>query len=283
MTTATLSLPAPAKLNLFLHITSRRDDGYHNLQTLFQFLDHGDTLHFRLRSDGQIRLLTDLPGVAADDNLIIRAARMLKQASGTPLGADIQLDKTLPMGGGIGGGSSDAATTLLGLNTLWKTDLNLDQLAELGIRLGADVPVFVRGHAAWAEGVGEQLTPVELDEPWFLVVAPDCQVSTAEIFSDERLTRNTSPITLAAFVAGGGRNDCLPVVTTRYPEIRNTLILLNKYCEAKMTGTGSCLFGAFPNEREADKVRARLPATLRSFVARGCNVSPLHRELQKQA
>ena len=283
MTTATLSLPAPAKLNLFLHITSRRDDGYHNLQTLFQFLDHGDTLHFRLRSDGQIRLLTDLPGVAADDNLIIRAARMLKQASGTPLGADIQLDKTLPMGGGIGGGSSDAATTLLGLNTLWKTDLNLDQLAELGIRLGADVPVFVRGHAAWAEGVGEKLTPVELDEPWFLVVAPDCQVSTAEIFSDERLTRNTSPITLAAFVAGGGRNDCLPVVTTRYPEIRNTLILLNKYCEAKMTGTGSCLFGAFPNEREADKVRARLPATLRSFVARGCNVSPLHRELQKQA
>lgn len=283
MTTATLSLPAPAKLNLFLHITSRRDDGYHNLQTLFQFLDHSDTLHFRLRSDGQIRLLTDLPGVAADDNLIIRAARMLKQASGTPLGADIQLDKTLPMGGGIGGGSSDAATTLLGLNTLWKTDLNLDQLAELGIRLGADVPVFVRGHAAWAEGVGEQLTPVELDEPWFLVVAPDCQVSTAEIFSDERLTRNTSPITLAAFVAGGGRNDCLPVVTTRYPEIRNTLILLNKYCEAKMTGTGSCLFGAFPNEREADKVRARLPATLRSFVARGCNVSPLHRELQKQA
>ncbi|POB02431.1 4-(cytidine 5'-diphospho)-2-C-methyl-D-erythritol kinase [Halopseudomonas oceani] len=283
MTTATLSLPAPAKLNLFLHITSRRDDGYHNLQTLFQFLDHGDTLHFRLRSDGQIRLLTDLPGVAADDNLIIRAAQMLKQASGTPLGADIQLDKTLPMGGGIGGGSSDAATTLLGLNTLWKTDLNLDQLAELGIRLGADVPVFVRGHAAWAEGVGEQLTPVELDEPWFLVVAPDCQVSTAEIFSDERLTRNTSPITLAAFVAGGGRNDCLPVVTTRYPEIRNTLILLNKYCEAKMTGTGSCLFGAFPNEREADKVRARLPATLRSFVARGCNVSPLHRELQKQA
>lgn len=283
MTTATLSLPAPAKLNLFLHITSRRDDGYHNLQTLFQFLDHGDTLHFRLRSDGQIRLLTDLPGVAADDNLIIRAARMLKQASGTPFGADIQLDKILPMGGGIGGGSSDAATTLLGLNTLWKTGLNLDQLAELGIRLGADVPVFVRGHAAWAEGVGEQLTPVELDEPWFLVVVPDCQVSTAEIFSDERLTRNTTPITLAAFVAGGGRNDCLPVVATRYPEIRNTLILLNKYCEAKMTGTGSCLFGAFPNEREADKVRARLPATLRSFVARGCNVSPLHRELQKQA
>ncbi|MAY08404.1 MAG: 4-(cytidine 5'-diphospho)-2-C-methyl-D-erythritol kinase [Pseudomonadales bacterium] len=283
MNTATLSLPAPAKLNLFLHVTGQRDDGYHTLQTLFQFLDYGDTLHFSSRSDGKIALLSDLPGVDAEDNLIVRAARLLKEASSTPLGADIKLDKILPMGGGIGGGSSDAATTLLGLNHLWQTGLSIDQLAELGIRLGADVPVFVRGHAAWAEGVGEQLTPVELEEPWFLVVAPDCPVSTAEIFSDERLTRNSSPITLAAFVAGGGRNDCLPVVTTRYPEIRNTLILLNKYCETKMTGTGSCLFGAFPNEREADKVRARLPATLRSFVARGCNVSPLHRELQKQA
>lgn len=283
MNTATLSLPAPAKLNLFLHVTGQRDDGYHTLQTLFQFLDYGDTLHFSSRNDGKIVLLSDLPGVDAEDNLIVRAARLLKDASITPLGADIKLDKILPMGGGIGGGSSDAATTLLGLNHLWQTGLSIDQLAELGIRLGADVPVFVRGHAAWAEGVGEQLTPVELEEPWFLVVAPDCPVSTAEIFSDERLTRNSSPITLAAFVAGGGRNDCLPVVTTRYPEIRNTLILLNKYCEAKMTGTGSCLFGAFPNEREADKVRARLPATLRSFVARGCNVSPLHRELQKQA
>ena len=283
MNTATLSLPAPAKLNLFLHVTGQRDDGYHTLQTLFQFLDYGDTLHFSSRSDGKIALLSDLPGVDAEDNLIVRAARLLKEASSTPLGADIKLDKILPMGGGIGGGSSDAATPLLGLNHLWQTGLSIDQLAELGIRLGADVPVFVRGHAAWAEGVGEQLTPVELEEPWFLVVAPDCPVSTAEIFSDERLTRNSSPITLAAFVAGGGRNDCLPVVTTRYPEIRNTLILLNKYCETKMTGTGSCLFGAFPNEREADKVRARLPATLRSFVARGCNVSPLHRELQKQA
>tara|TARA_B100001964_G_scaffold6162_2_gene6764 strand:+ start:588 stop:1439 length:852 start_codon:yes stop_codon:yes gene_type:complete len=283
MNSTTLSLPAPAKLNLFLHITGRRANGYHELQTLFQFLDYGDTLHFSLRDDGQLNLLTELAGVDAEDNLIIRAARLLREASGCQLGADIRLDKILPMGGGIGGGSSDAATTLLGLNQLWQTGLSLDQLAELGIRLGADVPVFVHGKAAWAEGVGEKLTPVELDEPWFLVVAPACHVSTAEIFSDQRLTRDTSPITLAAFREVGSRNDCLPVVTTRYPEIRNTLILLNKYCEAKMTGTGSCLFGAFPNEREADKVRARLPATLRSFVARGCNVSPLHRELQKQA
>jgi 4-diphosphocytidyl-2-C-methyl-D-erythritol kinase len=281
MNRATLSLPAPAKLNLFLHITGRRADGYHLLQTLFQFLDHGDTLHFTPREDGQIRLLTELPGVAAEDNLILRAARRLQQVSGTRLGADIVLDKRLPMGGGIGGGSSDAATTLVGLDHLWQTDLGEDRLAALGLELGADVPVFVRGRAAWAEGVGEQLTPVEVDEPWYLVVVPPCHVSTAEIFSDERLTRDTTPITLAAFREHGGRNDCLPVVTARYPEIRNTLILLNKFCEAKMTGTGSCLFGAFPNEREADKVRARLPATLKAFVARGCNTSPLHALLDK--
>ncbi|MFA5677396.1 MAG: 4-(cytidine 5'-diphospho)-2-C-methyl-D-erythritol kinase [Pseudomonas sp.] len=281
MTAHTLSLPAPAKLNLFLHITGRRSDGYHLLQTLFQFLDYGDTLHFTLRDDGQIRLLTELPGVAPEDNLIVRAARQLQQASGTPLGADIRLDKRLPLGGGIGGGSSNAATTLVGLDRLWQTGFSEDQLADMGLKLGADVPVFVRGRAAWAEGVGEQLTPVEVDEPWYLVVVPACQVSTAEIFNDQRLTRNTSPITLAAFREHGGRNDCLPVVTARYPEIRNTLILLNNFCEAKITGTGSCLFGAFPNEREADKVRARLPATLQTFVARGCNVSPLHALLNK--
>ena len=281
MTTTTLSLPAPAKLNLFLHITGRRADGYHLLQTLFQFLDYGDTLHFTPRTDGRIRLLSELPGVMPEDNLIVRAARALQQASGTALGADIRLDKRLPMGGGIGGGSSDAATTLVGLDHLWQTGLGEDRLAELGLRLGADVPVFVRGRAAWAEGVGERLTPVEVDEPWYLVVVPPCQVSTAEIFSDERLTRDTPPITLAAFREHGGRNDCLPVVMARYTEIRNTLILLNNFCEAKMTGTGSCLFGAFPNEREADKVRARLPATLQAFVAKGCNVSPLHALLDK--
>lgn len=282
MTHATLSLPAPAKLNLFLHITGRRPDGYHTLQTLFQFLDYGDTLHFTVRNDGQLRLSNALSGVASDDNLILRAARLLQQATGSPLGIDIQLDKRLPMGGGLGGGSSDAATTLVGLNHLWQTGLSLEQLAVLGLQLGADVPVFVHGRAAWAEGVGEQLTPVTLDQPWYLVVIPSCQISTAEIFSDELLTRDTSPITLAAFREHGGRNDCLPVVMTRYTEIRNTLILLNKYCEAKMTGTGSCLFGAFPNEREADKVRARLPATLQTFVARGCNVSPLHTSISKE-
>jgi len=279
----TLTLPAPAKLNLFLHVTGRRADGYHQLQTLFQFLDISDTLHFQRRDDGQIRLTPELPGVPVESNLVVRAAHLLQQASGTSLGADIRLEKRLPMGGGIGGGSSDAATTLLGLNHLWKTGLSLEQLAVLGLQLGADVPVFVQGRAAWAEGVGEQLTPVEIDEPWYLLAVPDCHVSTAEIFSDERLTRDTSPITLQAFREHGGRNDCLPVVTTRYHEVRNTLILLNNYCEAKMTGTGSCLFGAFPNECEADKVRARLPATLQTFVAKGCNVSPLHIQLDKAA
>ena len=278
-----LSLPAPAKLNLFLHVTGRRPDGYHTLQTLFQFIDLCDTLHFECRADGRLQLHDALPGVSPEDNLVVRAARLLQQASGCRLGADIHLDKRLPMGGGIGGGSSDAATTLVGLNHLWQTGLTLQQLADLGLSLGADVPVFVLGRAAWAEGVGEQLTPVTLDEPWYLVAVPDCQVSTAQIFSDERLTRDTQPITLAAFRNHGGRNDCLPVAEACYPEIRNTLILLNNYCEAKMTGTGSCVFGAFPNECEADKVRARLPATLQTFVARGCNVSPLHQMLFKVA
>ena len=278
-----LTLPAPAKLNLMLHITGRRADGYHELQTLFQFLDYGDELSFRLREDGQIRLLTELPGVDHDSNLIVRAARMLQRESGCTLGADIQLTKRLPMGGGIGGGSSDAATTLLGLDHLWNTGLGEDRLAELGLSLGADVPVFVRGRAAFAEGVGERLQPVDLAEPWFLVIAPQVSVSTAEIFADPELTRNTPAITVRSLLAGGGHNDCQPVVEKRYPEVRNALSLLNKFVPASMTGTGACVFGSFPNEGEADKVRRQLPDTLPSFVAHGRNVSMLHRSLEKLA
>ncbi|WAE61051.1 4-(cytidine 5'-diphospho)-2-C-methyl-D-erythritol kinase [Stutzerimonas sp. R40042] len=278
-----LTLPAPAKLNLMLHITGRRADGYHELQTLFQFLDYGDELSFRLREDGQIRLLTELPGVDHDSNLIVRAARMLQRESGCTLGADIQLTKRLPMGGGIGGGSSDAATSLLGLDHLWNTGLGEDRLAELGLSLGADVPVFVRGRAAFAEGVGERLQPVDLAEPWFLVIAPQVSVSTAEIFADPELTRNTPAITVRSLLAGGGHNDCQPVVEKRYPEVRNALSLLNKFVQARMTGTGACVFGSFPNEGEADKVRRQLPATLPSFVARGRNVSMLHRSLEQMA
>ncbi len=278
-----LTLPAPAKLNLMLHITGRRADGYHELQTLFQFLDYGDELVLRPREDGQIRLLTELPGVDHDSNLIVRAARLLQRESGCALGADIQLTKRLPMGGGIGGGSSDAATTLLGLDHLWNTGLGEDRLAELGLSLGADVPVFVRGRAAFAEGVGERLQPVDLPEPWFLVIAPQVSVSTAEIFADPELTRNTPAITVRSLLAGGGHNDCQPVVEKRYPEVRNALSLLNKFVQARMTGTGACVFGSFPNEGEADKVRRQLPATLPSFVARGRNVSMLHRSLERMA
>ncbi|EIK53148.1 4-diphosphocytidyl-2-C-methyl-D-erythritol kinase [Stutzerimonas stutzeri TS44] len=276
----TLTLPAPAKLNLMLHILGRRADGYHELQTLFQFLDYGDELSFSLRDDGQIRLHTDLPGVDHDSNLIVRAARLLQHESGCTLGADIELTKRLPMGGGIGGGSSDAATTLVGLDHLWRLNLGEDRLAEMGLTLGADVPVFVRGRAAFAEGVGERLHAVELEEPWFLVLAPQVSVSTAEIFADPELTRNTPAITVRSLLAGGGHNDCQPVVERRYPEVRNALSLLNKFVPASMTGTGACVFGSFPNEDEADKVRRQLPASLPSFVARGRNVSMLHRSLK---
>ena len=279
----TLTLPAPAKLNLMLHITGRRADGYHELQTLFQFLDHGDELGFHLREDGEIRLHTELPGVDHDSNLIVRAARLLQRTSNCSLGADITLLKRLPMGGGIGGGSSDAATTLLGLDYLWNLHLGEERLAELGLSLGADVPVFVRGRAAFAEGVGERLQPVDLPEPWFLVIAPQVSVSTAEIFADPELTRNTPAITVRSLLAGGGHNDCQPVVEKRYPEVRNALSLLNKFVPASMTGTGACVFGSFPNEGEADKVRRQLPDTLPSFVARGRNVSMLHRCLEKLA
>ncbi|CDZ92742.1 MULTISPECIES: 4-(cytidine 5'-diphospho)-2-C-methyl-D-erythritol kinase [Pseudomonadaceae] len=278
---STLRLPAPAKLNLMLHITGRRADGYHELQTLFQFLDHGDELTFTLRNDGQIRLHTELPGVDHDSNLIVRAARLLQSRSGCPLGADIQLLKRLPMGGGIGGGSSDAATTLLGLDHLWQTNMGEDCLARIGLELGADVPVFVRGRAAFAEGVGERLQPVELSEPWYLVIAPQVSVSTAEIFSDPELTRNTPAITVRSLLAGGGHNDCQPVVEKRFPEVRNALNLLNKFVPAKMTGTGACVFGSFPNKAEADKVCRQLPADMPGFVAQGRNISMLHRKLKE--
>ncbi|MGA6108033.1 4-(cytidine 5'-diphospho)-2-C-methyl-D-erythritol kinase [Pseudomonas solani] len=279
MQDAQLILPAPAKLNLMLHILGRRADGYHELQTLFQFLEHGDELGFTLRQDGEIHLRTEVPGVPHESNLIVRAARRLQQESGTALGADIWLDKRLPMGGGIGGGSSDAATTLLGLDHLWQTQLGEDRLAELGLALGADVPVFVRGRAAFAEGVGERLQPVTLPEPWFLVAVPQVFVSTAEVFTDPELTRNTPPINLRSLLEGGGRNDCQPVVEKRYPDVRNALILLNNFTAARLTGTGACVFGSFPNKDDADKVARQLPATLPNFVSRGSNISMLHRKL----
>lgn len=279
--TETLTLPAPAKLNLFLHITGRRPDGYHELQTVFQFLDRADRLHFRLRRGGELTLTPELPGVPAESNLVLRAARLLQSESGCRLGADIALEKELPMGGGIGGGSSDAATTLLGLNRLWQLGLSEDRLAELGLRLGADVPVFVRGRAAWAEGVGERLEPVEIPEPHYLVLTPNVHVSTAEVFRHPQLTRHTPAITLAAFRAGGGgltlRNDCENVVRTLSPEVDAALRWLGSHGPAHMTGTGACCFLPCSDRAAAEALLAQSP--IPGFVARGMNRSPAHSAL----
>ena len=279
-----LSLPAPAKLNLFLHINSRRDDGYHNLQTIFQLLDQGDLLHFHHRDDGELHLTPQLDGVADEDNLIIKAARLLAETTGCSQGADIKLEKQLPMGGGIGGGSSNAATTLVGLNHLWQTHLSIEALAQLGAQLGADVPVFVRGQSAWAEGVGDKLQAVELPEKWFLVLTPNCHVSTAEIFSHKELTRDTPIITVAASFEQGGRNDCQPLVRKLFPAVDIALNWLSQYGDARMTGTGACVFAPFDTAEAAEAVLAELnnsgPENLQGFVAKGVNQSPLHNLLQ---
>lgn len=277
-----LTLPAPAKLNRMLHIVGRRDDGYHELQTLFQFLDHGDTLHFSLREDSEIVLTPPLPSVAASDNLIMRAARLLRQETGCRIGVDIYLDKRLPMGGGLGGGSSDAATTLLALDRLWELGLGLDRLAELALRLGADVPVFIRGQAAWAEGVGERLVPVSLDTPWFVIVHPGIEIATSQVFSDAQLTRNTPPISMARALLEGPRawrNDCEPTVRRLYPVVGEALDWLSGFAPTLLTGTGACLFCRLTHENEANKILRRVGNDWLAFKARGCNVSPLHQAL----
>jgi 4-diphosphocytidyl-2-C-methyl-D-erythritol kinase len=273
-----ISLPSPAKLNLFLHITGQRADGYHNLQTIFQFLDVGDTLHFTLRQDPTLTLTPEIAGVPHEQNLIIRAARALQQASSCSLGADIELIKILPMGGGIGGGSSNAATTLLALNVLWNLDWPLTQLAELGLTLGADVPIFIYGHSAWAEGVGEVITPLDLAETAYLVLKPACEISTREIFSHPALTRNSSAIKVAASEAQGGRNDCESVVTELYPAVRNALSWLRQYGEAKLTGTGSCVFLPCDTQAQAQALLSVCPFA--GFVALAQNVSPTHQALR---
>jgi 4-diphosphocytidyl-2-C-methyl-D-erythritol kinase len=271
--------PAPAKLNLFLHITGRRADGYHLLQSVFQFLDFGDEIYLDVREDGAIHRLNELPGVAPEQDLVVRAARLLQQQSGCRLGADIRVDKRLPMGGGLGGGSSDAATVLVALNRLWGVNLPVSQLAQLGLQLGADVPVFVHGHAAWAEGVGEILEPVELPEPWYLVIIPPVEVSTAKIFSDPQLTRDCQAIKIRAFLAGDGENVCQPVASRHYPEIAQALAWLGNFAQAKMTGTGSCIFAAFDTRSQAEALYQQLPVNWRGFVAKGSNRSALYDRL----
>ncbi|MAT94775.1 MAG: 4-(cytidine 5'-diphospho)-2-C-methyl-D-erythritol kinase [Halioglobus sp.] len=274
-----LTLPAPAKLNLFLHITGRRADGYHELQTVFALLDWGDTLRFRRNDSGAVTLSGDDLGLAPQDNLVVRAARLLQQGS---QGVHIEIDKRIPSGGGLGGGSSDAATTLLALNHLWGAGKSAAELAALGAGLGADVPVFLGGHSAWAEGTGERLTPLDLPARWYLVAVPDCHVSTAEIFSHGQLTRNSTPIKMATFFQGHSRNDCQPLVRRLYPEVDKALILLDKFGEARLTGTGACVFVGFPDEAGARAAQGQLPAGLRSFVARCVNRSPALAALTEQ-
>ena len=271
----TLTLPAVAKLNLFLHITGRRPDGYHNLQTLFQLLDCGDELHFSLRDDGKITLSCDNPELVNEHNLVLRAARLLQQHTNCSLGCDIQLQKNLPMGGGLGGGSSDAATTLLGLNKLWRLNLPVDTLAELGLKLGADVPLFVRGFTAFAEGVGEKLRPVALDEKVYLVVTPNCHVSTAEIFQHPDLIRNSAPISFENLHSSPWHNDCQPLVERLYPIVAITLQWLVEYAPCQMTGTGASVFAAFPDQTSAQHALMQLPANCQGFIAKGVNQSPV--------
>ncbi len=275
------SWPAPAKLNLFLHVTGQRADGYHLLQTVFQFVDYGDELHFRVNNSGLIHRRSSLPGVDEEQDLVIRAARLLQQQCGVEAGAEIRLDKRLPLGGGLGGGSSDAATTLVALNHLWGTGLNTDELSALGLRLGADVPIFVHGHAAWAEGIGEQFSPVELPEPWFVVIIPPVVVATAEVFSAADLIRDAHPITIRAFLEGKGCNTLERVVVERYPEVAKALAWLNGHGQARMTGSGGCVFASFKDEPEAQRVLRQIPSEWRGFVARGRNCSPLLERLRE--
>jgi 4-diphosphocytidyl-2-C-methyl-D-erythritol kinase len=276
-----MKLPAPAKLNLFLHITGQRDDGYHLLQTVFQFLDYSDEIELNLRHDGQIKRLAGLESVKAEDDLVIRAANLLKDHTHTVYGADISVDKKLPVGGGLGGGSSDAATTLVGLNTLWNCHLSCHQLANLGLQLGADVPVFVKGSAAWAEGIGEVLTPLSLPETWFVVIHPNVFVSTAEIFSDQALTRDCEPCKIARFLEGQVSNVFEPVVRNKHQEVAQALDWLSTYSAARLTGSGSCIFAKFANKTVAKTVLNELPSRWFGFVAKGLNKSPLYTSLEK--
>ncbi|MEZ9318631.1 4-(cytidine 5'-diphospho)-2-C-methyl-D-erythritol kinase [Vibrio lentus] len=280
MITTPTHWPSPAKLNLFLYITGRRDNGYHELQTLFQFVDFGDELTVTAnRETSSITITPEIPGVATEENLIWKAATALQQYTSTTFGADIDLKKVLPMGGGIGGGSSNAATVLVALNHLWQLNLSDDQLAEIGLKLGADVPVFVRGHAAFAEGVGEQLQSANPDEKWYLVVKPQVSIATVDIFTHSELTRNTPKRALSTLLEQEYVNDCEKIVRMLYPEVDKQLSWLLQYAPSRLTGTGSCVFAEFSSKKEAESVLEQLPDTVSAFVARGRNISPLKETL----
>lgn len=268
--------PAPAKLNLFLHVVGRRSDGYHLLQSVFRLIDLSDIVWLGSRDDGRIVRLVDLPGVPEEQDLTVRAARLLQASTGCRLGADIRLEKRLPMGGGLGGGSSDAATVLIGLNQIWHINLTRAELQKIALELGADVPVFVFGASAFAEGVGEILTPVSLPPAWYVVLSPSVEVATKAVFAAPELTRNTPPIKIADFLAGAGGNDLQPVVASRYPEVARYLAWLGRFGKARMTGSGACVFLAVEDEVQARSILESLPKDMRGFVARGLDRHPLY-------
>ncbi|WP_373990178.1 4-(cytidine 5'-diphospho)-2-C-methyl-D-erythritol kinase [Duganella sp. BuS-21] len=280
-----LDCPAPAKLNLFLHVNGRRADGYHLLQTVFQLIDHGDTLHFTLRDDQALRRVTDLPGVPAESDLIIRAARLLqaevlRRSGALPRGVDIAIDKVLPMGGGVGGGSSDAATALMALNKLWNAGLSKQELMDLGLPLGADIPFFIFGETAFAEGVGEALQPVNAPECWYVVIEPGVMVPTAAIFGSEHLTRDTPAVNIADFsshskTSGFGKNDLQQVATKLFPPVAEAVEWLSAYGDARMTGSGACVFSAVASEADADAVLAKVPSKWTAWKAKALKQHPI--------
>lgn len=270
-----LTCPAPAKLNLFLHVVGRRSDGYHDLQTVFRFLDLSDSLTVSVRGDGALNRVNAVPGVEAAADLVLRAAKRLQACSGTTLGADIVLTKRIPIGGGLGGGSSDAATTLIALNRLWNLNLPRTRLQQIALELGADVPVFVFGRSAFAEGIGEALSAVALPPAWYTVLVPPVSVPTARIFAHPELTRNSDPITIRGFSAGAGRNDLEAVACGLFPEVGQHLMWLRQFAPAAMTGSGACVFAAFDSEQRAREVLQSLPPAMKGFVARGVDRHPL--------
>ena len=277
--TESLILRAPAKLNLMLHITGRRDDGYHLLETVFQFIDLADCIEFSANGEGKILRLPGNSPVAAADDILITAATLLQARYQVNKGVCIDIDKCIPVGGGLGGGSSDAAACLLALNRLWGLGLSLDQLAMIGLELGADVPVFVHGRAAWATGIGEQLQDIELEKSIYLVIDPKVTISTARIFAAQELTRNSDPLTIRAFLSGSGCNVCEPVVRNLYPRVGEAIDWLNQYASARMTGTGACVFAAIDSLEQAEVVKSQVPPQWSSYITRAMNYSPVHQQL----
>jgi len=272
-------IPAPAKLNLFLHINSRRSDGYHQLQTVFQFISLYDFLNFSARNDDEITWQCKNANWSKSQDLSYKAACLLQKTANTSKGVNINLQKNIPAGGGLGGGSSDAATTLLFLNKFWSLGFSIEQLIKIGLSLGADVPVFIKGNAAWAEGVGDKLTPINLAEPYFLVIKPDCEVSTAKIFNDKGLTRDTKIITISDFLAGVTTNDCKNTVCKHYPAVQNAITYLNRYAKAQLTGTGACVFAKFANKKAALVAQKDMPSKWQSWVVSAMNQSPVNNSI----